>query len=89
MPVGWGNFPVNTNSVELAQIRFLLKRMLVEKPSLCSPVLSEASAGFYQPWAEEVGMAHLHERPSFCTVLFSKALASGTALYFTVTLTAL
>lgn len=35
-PTGWGNFPVDTNSVELAQIRFLLKRMLVEKPSLCS-----------------------------------------------------
>lgn len=39
-PVRWGNFLVNTNNVELAQIRFVLKRMQVEKPSLCNKQLS-------------------------------------------------
>lgn len=72
-PVRWGNFPVNTNNVELAQNRFLLKRMLVEKPSLCNKQLSVRwslsrilSALGRRRWV----LAHLQGMPEFlCNTL--------------------
>lgn len=70
---------------------FLLKRVQVEKPSLCNKqlVVSEASAGCYQALGGGDGSwLARSESLSFCEALSLQALDSDTALHLAITLAA-
>lgn len=70
---------------------FVLKRVQVEKPSLCNKqlVVSEASAGCYQALGGGDGSwPACGASLSFCEALSLQALASDTALPLTITLAA-